>query len=134
MSFSQPSRKARAAASPLVSRARRSSSFTVRPNSCSVSMLRFGSALSSVVANRASNRLAFQRPAKVPRLARVWWPMPRLGLVAARRNAGSSSLLTMRRSQAQRSRISARSKKLCPPETLYGMPALRSACSNTRAW
>jgi hypothetical protein len=83
-------------------------------------MLRFGSAVSSVVANSASNRLAFQRPAKLPRLARVWWPMPRLGFVAARRNAGSSSLLTMRRSQAQRSRISARSKKLCPPETLYG--------------
>ncbi len=60
--------------------------------------------------------------------------MPRFGVVTARRNAGSSSLLTISRSQAHRSLISARSKKLCPPETLYGMPALRSAFSNTRAW
>ena len=67
-------------------------------------------------------------------LASVWWPMPRLGVVTARRNAGSSSLLTIRRSQAHRSLISARSKKLCPPETLYGICALRSACSKTRAW
>jgi hypothetical protein len=51
----------------------------------------------------------------------VVWPMPRLGVVMARRKAGSSSLLTHRRNQAHRSLISARSKKLCPPDTLYGI-------------
>ena len=75
----------------------------------------------SVSANSASYRLVFHLPANSPRLASVWWPMPRLGVVTARRNAGSSSLLTSRRSQAHRSLISARSKKLWPPDTLYGM-------------
>ena len=79
--------------------------------------------------NSASNRLSLYWLANVPRLASVWWPMPRLGVVTARRNAGSSSLLTHRRSQAHRSLISARSKKLWPPDTLYGICALRSACS-----
>jgi hypothetical protein len=60
--------------------------------------------------------------------------MPRLGVVMARRKAGSSSLLIHRRNQAHRSLISARSKKLVPPETLYGMLALRSAFSNGLAW
>ena len=53
-----------------------------------------------------------------PNRPKVVWPMPRLGLVMARKNAGSSSLLIHSRNQAQRSRISARSKKLVPPETL----------------
>jgi hypothetical protein len=72
--------------------------------------------------------------ANSPSLPSVWWPMPRLGVVTARRKAGSSSWLTSRRSQAHRSLISARSKKLCPPDTLYGICAARSFCSNTRAW
>jgi len=53
-----------------------------------------------------------------PSLASVVCPMPRFGVVMARRKAGSSSLLIHRRNQAHRSLISARSKKLVPPETL----------------
>ena len=134
MSFSQPSSSAFASSAPVVWRARYCRSLTSRPNSCSEPTARALSAVPSDSANSASNRLDFQRVANSPRLASVWWPMPRLGVVTARRNAGSSSLLTRRRSQAHRSLISARSKKLWPPDTLYGIVALRSAFSNTRAW
>jgi len=58
------------------------------------------------------------RLANSPSAASVWWPMPRRGVVAARMKAGSSSSLIHRRNQAHKSLISARSKKLCPPETL----------------
>ena len=91
MSLSQPSSSAFAASPPLASRARSCRSLTQRPNSCSPSTDRFGNGSTSDSANSASNRLAFQRDAKLPSAASVWWPMPRFGLVAARRNAGSSS-------------------------------------------
>jgi len=123
-----------ATTAPVAAPAHACRSFTQRPNSCRPATERRGNASASDSANSAANRLAFQRAAKLPSEASVWWPMPRFGLVAARRKAGSSSGLTIRRSQAQRSRISARSKKLWPPETLYGIAALRSACSKTRAW
>ena len=84
--------------------------------------------------NSASNRLTRHLPAKSLRAASVVWPMPRFGVVIARRKAGSSSWLTSSRSQAHRSLISARSKKLWPPETLYGICALRSASSSLRLW
>ena len=84
--------------------------------------------------NSAPNMLCLCCVANAPRAASVVWPMPRLGLVMQRKNAGSSSLLIHRRNQAHRSLISARSKKLVPPETLYGMLALRSAFSNGLAW
>ena len=81
------------------------------------------SATPSDSANSASNMLTFHLPAKSLSAPSVVWPMPRLGVVTARRKAGSSSSLTIRRSQAHRSLISARSKKLWPPDTLYGICA-----------
>ncbi|MOA44494.1 hypothetical protein D3C78_1667820 [compost metagenome] len=60
--------------------------------------------------------------------------MPRLGVVAARMNAGSSSSLANRRRYDKTSRTSALSKKLCPPEIVYGIFRLRSACSRMRDW
>ena len=119
---------------PWCGAARSSRSLTKRPNSCSGRSLRLGRA------DQAFRRTAPRTgsPSSSTGEARrgwpsVWWPMPRLGVVTARRNAGSSSLLTSRRSQAQRSWISARSKKLCPPETLYGMPRLAQRLLERRA-
>ena len=60
--------------------------------------------------------------------------MPRLGVVIARMKAGSSSSLATSRRYAMMSRISARSKNDCPPDSTYGIFSLRSACSITRAW
>ena len=134
MSLSQSTRKTPAASAPRVWRARNSRSFTLRPNSCRLPTARAGSTVPRLGLNSASNRLSLYWPAKTPSDCSVWWPMPRLGVVTARRKAGSSSLLTHRRNQAHRSLISARSKKLCPPDTLYGSWALRRACSNIRAW
>ena len=134
MSFSQPINSALASSAPVVWRARYSRSFTQRPNSCSEPSARALSTAPRLSANSASYRLVFHCPANCPRLASVWCPMPRLGVLTARKKAGSSSWLTSRRSHAHRSLISARSKKLWPPDTLYGMAALRSAFSNTRAW
>ncbi|MCY1365881.1 hypothetical protein D9M69_527520 [compost metagenome] len=118
MSLSHSVRKARAASWPTVCLARYSRSFTARPNSCSVATARAGRAVPREWENSASNRLILYCVAKLPSACSVVWPMPRLGVVAERRKAGSSLLLTSRRSQAQRSRISALSKKLWPPETL----------------
>ena len=118
MSLSQSINKTLASSLPEVVRARWSNSFTKRPNSCSESMARAFKDADSDSANRASYRLTFHLPANSPSEPSVWWPMPRLGVVTERKNAGSSSLLTSRRNQAHRSLISARSKKLCPPDTL----------------
>ena len=97
-------------------------------------MARLDTALGSECENSASNRLSLYWVAKVPSWPRVVWPMPRRGVVMARRKAGSSLLLLHRRNQAHRSLISARSKKLVPPDTLYGILARRSAFSKGLAW
>ena len=118
MSVSHAISIGRASSAPTVVRALYSRSFTSRPNSCSEPIALALRAVPRLSANSASNRLTFHLPANSPKAPSVVWPMPRLGVVTARRNAGSSSELTSRRSQAHRSLISARSKKLCPPETL----------------
>ncbi len=82
--------------------------------------------------NRAPNMEGLCWPANSPSLPSVVWPMPRLGVVMARRKAGSSSLLLHSRSQAHRSLISARSKKLVPPEPCTG--CWRCAARFQRAW
>ena len=134
MALSQSARKARAASWPTVCWARWRRSLISRPNSCRLPTARAGSAALKECENSAPNSDRRDLAANSPSAASVWWPMPRLGVVTARRKAGSSSSLIHRRSQAHRSLISARSKKLCPPDTLYGICARRSACSKTRAW
>lgn len=77
--------------------------------------------------NKAPNMLSLCCAENSPSLPSVVWPIPRRGVVMARKNAGSSSLLIHKRNHAHRSLISARSKKEVPPETLYGILSLRSA-------
>ena len=134
MSFSHCNNKASAASLPCVCLARYCKSLTSLPKACRLSTARCGSTLMSEWLNTASNMLMRYWLANSPSFCSVVWPMPRLGVVTQRKKAGSSSLFTHRRSQAHRSRISARSKKLWPPETLYGIAALRNACSSTRDW
>ena len=118
MSLSHSSSKTLASSLPKVWRARCSRSLMYRPNSCNEPRARALKVAASDSVNRASNRLTFHLPANSPSDPSVWWPMPRLGVVAARKNAGSSSLFTNRRSHPHKSLISALSKKLCPPDTL----------------
>jgi hypothetical protein len=56
-----------------------------------------GTAEASSGANAAANRLSLRRAPTSASRARVVWPMPRLGAPTARRKAGSSSSLAIRR-------------------------------------
>src|SRR6218665_1845394 len=130
MSLSHWCKKARACPAPCVWRALFAISLMERPNACRPSSARWGTAAGNMPLNSAPNRLCRCCVAKAPSAASVVWPMPRLGAGMLGKNSGSSSLLSHSRNQAHRSLISARSKKLVPPDTLYGMLALRSAFSN----
>ena len=112
MSLSHCVNKANAASLPWVWRARNCKSLISSPKAFKLSTALVGKAAPSEWLNTASNKLMRYWLANSPSFCKVVWPMPRLGVVTQRKNAGSSSLFTHRRSQAHRSRISARSKKL----------------------
>ena len=101
MSFSHSVSIACAAVWPSVCLALYCSSFTVRPNSCSCASARGVTAVARLSENSASNMLHFHCAENVPKAPSVVWPMPRFGVVTARRKAGSSSWLTSSLSQAR---------------------------------